>query len=42
MDAVMKISPVSIRYDEIESGAKGYYHLEQNEIVIRRGMSEQK
>lgn len=29
MDAVMKISPVSIRYDEIESGAKGYYHLEQ-------------
>ena len=40
MDAVMKISPVSIRYDEIESGAKGYYHLEQNEIVIRRGMSE--
>lgn len=23
MDAVMKISPVSIRYDEIESGAKG-------------------
>lgn len=40
MDAVMKISPVSIRYDEIKSGAKGYYHLEQNEIVIRRGMSE--
>ena len=40
MDAVKEISPVPIRFDEIEDGAKGYYHMEKKEIVIQTGMSQ--
>ena len=34
------ISPVPIRFDEIESGAKGYYSSVDKEIVIQESMSE--
>lgn len=41
MDSVKELSPVPIRFDQIESGAKGYYSPAKQEIVIRRGMSEE-
>ncbi|MBQ7372202.1 MAG: ImmA/IrrE family metallo-endopeptidase [Blautia sp.] len=40
IDALTAISPVPIRFADIESGAKGYYHTVDKEIVIQKGMSE--
>lgn len=40
MKALSTLSPVSIRFDEIDGGAKGYYHTVNKEIVIKSGMSE--
>lgn len=40
MQALREISPVPMRFDEIESGAKGYYSNTNKEIVIQSGMSE--
>lgn len=40
MQAIREVSPVPIRLDEIESGAKGYYSNVNKEIVIQQGMSE--
>lgn len=40
MKAIRKVSPVPIRFDEIEGGAHGYYHNVDKEIVIQKGMSE--
>ena len=40
MDALTAISPVPIRFAEIDSGAKGYFHTVDKEIVIQKGMSE--
>ena len=40
MDAITAVSPVPIRFAEIDSGAKGYYHTVDKEIVIQKGMSE--
>lgn len=40
MQALTNVSPVPIRFDEIEGGAKGYYHNADKEIVIQSGMSE--
>lgn len=40
MQAIRDISPVPIRFDEIESGAKGYYSSVDKEIVIQKSMSE--
>lgn len=40
MEAITEVSPVPIRFDEISGNAKGYYHNEDKEIVIRKGMSE--
>ena len=40
MDALTEISPVPIRFADIEGGAKGYYHTVDKEIVIQEGMSE--
>lgn len=40
MDAIRQVSPVPIRFDEIESGAKGFYSNTKKEIVIQNGMSE--
>jgi len=40
MQAMTALSPVPIRFDEIEGGAKGYYHTANKEIVIQKDMSE--
>ena len=40
MQAIREVSPVPVRFDEIESGAKGYYSNVDKETVIREGMSE--
>ena len=40
IQAITDISPVPIRFDEIEGSAKGYYDNANKEIVIREGMSE--
>lgn len=40
MKAIKAVSPVPIRFDDIEGGAKGYYHTVDKKIVIKRGMSE--
>ena len=40
MEAMAALSPVPIRFDEIEGGAKGYYHTTYKEIVIQKDMSE--
>lgn len=40
LDALHEISPVPMRFDDIEGGAKGYYHTVDKEIVIQKGMSE--
>lgn len=40
MQAIREISPVPIRFDEIDGSANGYYHTVDKEIVIQKGMSE--
>ena len=40
MNAIRSVAPVPIRFDEIRSGAKGYYDNSNKEIVIQTGMSE--
>ncbi|MSS13813.1 DUF3849 domain-containing protein [Porcincola intestinalis] len=40
MEAIRNVAPVPVRFDEIASGAKGYYSSTDKEIVIRSGMSE--
>ena len=40
MEAIQKISPVPIRFDEISGNANGYFHTVDKEIVIQKGMSE--
>jgi len=38
--ALERTSPVPIAFEQIESGAHGYYHLEDRRIAIDEGMSE--
>ncbi len=40
MEAIRMVSPVPMRYAEIEGDSKGYYSNTNKEIVIRDGMSE--
>lgn len=40
MQAIQKISPVPMRFDEIDGNANGYYHNADKEIVIKKGLSE--
>lgn len=40
MQAIQKISPVPIRFDELDGNANGYYHNADKEIVIKKGLSE--
>lgn len=40
MEVITLTTPVPIRYDNIEGGAKGYYSRQSKEIVIQAGMSE--
>ena len=39
-NAIKKVSPVPIEIRNINSGANGYYHLEDKVIVIKEGMSQ--
>ena len=38
--AIKEVVPVTISFEQIDSGAKGFYHLEENRIVVQEGMSE--
>lgn len=40
MEAIKQASPVPIAFESIKSGAKGYFHVEENQIAIQEGMSE--
>ena len=40
LDALKGISPVPISFEDIASGAKGYYHQTEKRIAIQDGMSE--
>lgn len=40
LHAIMRASPVSVGFEEISSGAKGYFHTLENRIAIQQGMSE--
>lgn len=40
MQAIKEASPVPISFEEISSGAKGYFQVEENRIAIQEGMSE--
>lgn len=40
LEAIKSASPVSIGFEDIKSGAKGYFHVEDNRIAINNGMSE--
>ena len=39
-DAICKASPVPVAFENIQSGAKGFFHTEENLIAIKDGMSE--
>ena len=39
-NALVSISPVPVGFEEIESGAKGYYHDGEKRIAIKSGMSQ--
>lgn len=39
-EAIKATSPVPIGFEDIKSGAKGYFHTEENRIAIKEGMSE--
>lgn len=40
LEAIKDASPVPIGFENIESGAKGYFHTEDHRIAIQEGMSE--
>lgn len=40
LEAIKEAVQVPISFEQIDSGAKGFYHLEDNRIVIQEGMSE--
>lgn len=39
-EALKRVSPVPIAFEDIQSKAKGYYHLKDKRIAIQRDMSE--
>ena len=40
MDIIKDISPVPIGFEDIKTGAKGYYHVQDKRIAIQEGMSD--
>lgn len=40
LQAVEKVAPVPIRFDELTGQTKGYFHTVKQEIVIQKGMAE--
>lgn len=41
LESIKSISPVPMRFEDITSGANGYYSPQNQEIVIKRGMPEE-
>ena len=41
IDAICRIAPVPVTFEDIEGGAKGYYSLSEKRIVVQKGMSEE-
>lgn len=39
-EAIKRTSPVPIAFEQIDSGAKGYYHTVENRIAIQENMSQ--
>ena len=39
-EALKRTCPVKMEFEDIQSGAKGFYHLIEDRIVIKEGMSE--
>ena len=39
-EAPKQTSPVPVAFEDIKSGAKGYYHVQEQRIAIQEGMSE--
>ncbi|MGN1382756.1 MAG: ArdC-like ssDNA-binding domain-containing protein [Eubacterium sp.] len=39
-EALKHTCPVPIRFEQIEGGAKGYFHTKENRIAIQEGMSQ--
>ena len=39
-DALKAVSPAPIAFEQIDSGAHGYYHLEERRIAIQQSMSQ--
>jgi len=40
LSALIQACPVPVSFEDIPSGAKGYYHLTEDRIVVQQGMSE--
>ncbi len=40
IDALINTLPIPVNFEAIESGVKGYYHIEKDCIVVKEGMSE--
>lgn len=41
LESIKSISPVPMRFEDITSGANGYYSPKNQEIVVKRGMPEE-
>jgi len=39
-DAIVQVAGIPVEFEKIDSGAKGYYNMEDNRIAIKEGMSE--
>lgn len=39
--SLIDVAKIPVEFEKIESGSKGYYHLKENRIAIKEGMSEQ-
>lgn len=39
-EAIKEAGPVPVAFEDIKSGAKGYFHTGENRIAIQKGMSE--
>lgn len=40
LDAIKNSIPIPIEFEDIPSGAKGYYHVEENRIAVQKDMGE--
>lgn len=40
LESIKNVIPIPISFEDIKSGAKGFYQLEENRIVVKTGMSE--